>query len=256
MDNSIFYNDVKCIITNEGKSLFAKQSNGVKFAKVGAVLFSDVKGTIKDAYDKGGDEQRFLKNLSLKQLKNYTTLIFSTVSYTMEGSIYVPNDYSAYNKALEDANNLIPIQIAYGNNENINVDDEGLQEITYTKYMSYDLLLKTNSLPINSLSDMNFDGFAILGLPFKSLSSDTSTNINIEQDFATIAIVYFPNEKLQVLKNQSKNVAMNVEMHVFLDEPYNLSGLGYIDNKGLVPKNTMRFINGLHLTNDGLHNRG
>ena len=174
----------------------------------------------------------------------------------MEGSIYVPNDYSAYNKALEDANNLIPIQIAYGNNENINVDNEGLQETTYTKYMSYDLLLKTNSLPINSLSDMNFDGFAILGLPFKSLSSDTSTNINIEQDFATIAIVYFPNEKLQILKNQSKNVAMNVEMHVFLDEPYNLSGLGYIDNKGLVPKNTMRFINGLHLTNDGLHNRG
>ena len=49
---------------------------------------------------------------------------------------------------------------------------------------------------------------------------------------------------------------MNVEMHVFLDKPYNLSSLGYIDNKGLVPKNTMRFINGLHLTNDGLHNRG
>ena len=65
MDNSIFYNDVKCIITNEGKSLFAKQSNGFKFAKVGAVLFSDIKGTIKDAYVKGGDEQRFLKIIPL-----------------------------------------------------------------------------------------------------------------------------------------------------------------------------------------------
>lgn len=256
MDNSIFYNDVKCIITNEGKSLFAKQSNGVKFAKVGAVLFSDIRGTIKDAHDRGGDEQRILKNLTLKQLKNYTTLIFSTISYTMEGSIYVPNDYSSYNKALEDANNLIPIQIAYGNKEDISVDDEGLQETTYTKYMSYDLLLKTNSLPINRVSDMNFDGFAILGLPFKSLSSDTYTKINIEQDFATIAIVYFPNEKLQVLKNQSKNVAMNVEMHVFLDEPFNLKNLEYINDEGLEPKNPIRFINGLHLTNDGLHNRG
>jgi len=256
MDNSIFYNDVKCIITNEGKSLFAKQSNGVKFAKVGAVLFSDIRGTIRDCYDRGGDEQRILKNLTLKQLKNYTTLIFSTIPYTMEGSIYVPNDYPAYNRALENANNLIPIQIAYGNKEDISVDEEGLQETTYTKYMSYDLLLKTNSLPINRVSDMNFDGFAILGLPFKSLASDTFTNINIEQDFATIAIVYFPNEKLQVLKNQSKNVAMNVEMHVFLDEPFNLKNLEYINDKGLEPKNPIRFINGLHFTNDGLHNRG
>ena len=32
MDNSIFYNDVKCIITNEGKSLFAKQSIILFFA--------------------------------------------------------------------------------------------------------------------------------------------------------------------------------------------------------------------------------
>ena len=71
MNSSVFYKDVVCVITNEGKSLFVKQSNGIKFAKVGAVLFSDKNKSIKNAYELDGDKHLLLKNISLKQLKNY-----------------------------------------------------------------------------------------------------------------------------------------------------------------------------------------
>lgn len=259
MDNSIFYKSVECIVTNEGKNLFAKQANGVKFSKVGAVLFSDLRGTINDAYNRGqSTNNSFLKNLTLKQLKNYTTLIYKNISYTMEGSVFIPDDTNEYNNALNNPNNLIPIQLAYGNRPNVEVDEDGFEETTYTKYMSYDLVLQTNLLSVTraKMSDMNFDGYAILGLPFKTLSPEHTLNIIQPQDYAIIAIVYFPENKLQVLHNQSSNVAMNVEMHVYMDEPINLTGLKYVNGKGLASKNPIRFINGLHLTNDGLHDKG
>ena len=73
MDNSIFYKSVECIVTNEGKNLFAKQANGVKFSKVGAVLFSDLRGTIKDAYNRGlTTNNSFLKKSTLLQLRGIT----------------------------------------------------------------------------------------------------------------------------------------------------------------------------------------
>ena len=259
MDNSIFYKSVECIVTNEGKNLFAKQANGVKFSKVGAVLFSDLRGTIKDAYIRSQTTNySMLKNLTLKQLKNYTTLIYKNISYTMEGSVFIPDDTNEYSNALNNPNNLIPIQLAYGNRPNVVEDEDGFEETTYTKYMSYDLVLQTNLLSITKakMSDMNFDGYAILGLPFKTLSPEHSLKIIQPQDYAIIAIVYFPENKLQILHNQSSNVAMNVEMHVYMDEPINLTGLKYVNGKGLAPKNPIRFINGLHLTNDGLHDKG
>ena len=62
MDSSVFYKDVVCVITNEGKSLFVKQANGIKFSKVGAVLFSDKNKSIKNAYDLDGEKHLLLKN--------------------------------------------------------------------------------------------------------------------------------------------------------------------------------------------------
>lgn len=80
-----FYQDVICILTNEGKNLFAKQSNGIKFSKVGAVLFSDKNNSIKSAYEIGKNDGHFaLKNITLEQLKNYTTVIYRNISYTLE----------------------------------------------------------------------------------------------------------------------------------------------------------------------------
>ena len=46
MDSNKFYKDNVCIIPSEGRSLFVKQGSGIKFAKVGAVLFSDIKNSI------------------------------------------------------------------------------------------------------------------------------------------------------------------------------------------------------------------
>ena len=43
MRNGVYYNDVECFFTNEGRTTFVKQANGIQFAKIGAVLFSDNK---------------------------------------------------------------------------------------------------------------------------------------------------------------------------------------------------------------------
>jgi len=257
MDNNVFYKDVVCVITNEGKSLFVKQSNGIKFAKVGAVLFSDKNKSIKNAFDLDTDEHLLLKNISLRQLQNYTTLIYRNISYTQEGNVYLPDSVHDYNNALSNPNNLLPIQIAYGNKEEI--IDEETEETQIRKYMSYDLTLRTNSLSINRTTDMNFDGFAIVGLPYKPLDIEQNLPILQPQNYAVFAIVYFPkdNEKLQVLYNQPSVVAMNFEMHVWMDyTPLQLTKLKYITNKDLEPKNPKRFLYGIHLTNDGKHNKG
>lgn len=242
-----FYQDVICILTNEGKNLFAKQSNGIKFSKVGAVLFSDKNNSIKSAYEIGKNDGHFaLKNITLQQLKNYTTIIYRNISYTLEGDIYIPDDYDLYNKALNDYNNLLPIQIAYGTNQN------------KEKYISYDFVLSTDLLTINRVADMNFDGLALVGLPFKQLSQESNIPIIEPQNLCLFAMFYFPKdtEKLQILHNQPKNVALNVEMQVDMGDPIQLEDLEFITNKGLEAKRPKRFLFGIHLTNDGLHNKG
>jgi hypothetical protein len=255
MNSSVFYKDVVCVITNEGKSLFVKQSNGIKFAKVGAVLFSDKNKSIKNAYVLDGDKHLLLKNISLKQLKNYTTLVYKNITYTQEGNVFIPENMTDYNNALSNPENLLPIQLAYGKKE-IGIDED--EEPIYQKFMSYDLVLKTNTLSVQRTSDMNFDGFAILGLPFKPLDIEQNLPIIVDQDYCTLALVYFPKdtEKLQVLYNQPSTVAMNYEIHVMMDNPILLDGLSYTTTKGLEPKNPKRFLYGIHLTNDGLHNKG
>ena len=69
MINSGYYKNVKCYFTNEGRTTFAKQSNGIKFSKVGAVLFSDTNNTLLNAIKDNNSPA--LNNISLKQLNNY-----------------------------------------------------------------------------------------------------------------------------------------------------------------------------------------
>lgn len=244
---SRFYQDVICILTNEGKNLFTKQSNGIKFSKVGAVLFSDKNKSIKSAYEIGKDNGNYaLKNLTLEQLKNYTTLIYRNISYSLEGDVYIPEDFDLYNEALDNYNNLLPIQLAYGTNK----DNE--------KYISYDFVLSTNLLTINRVSDMNFDGLALVGLPYKQLAQEDKIPIIESQELCLFALIYFPKdtEKLQILHNQAKDVAFNVEMQIDMGDPIQIDKLEFITNKGLQPKRPERFLFGIHLTNDGLHNKG
>lgn len=250
--NSSYYKNNVCIIPAEGRTLIAKQANGIKFAAVGAVLFSDVKNSIKSAYMSGGEKQTILNNITLEQLQNYTTLVFKQVPYKMEGGLITPTNFDWYKNALESSSNLFPVQLAYGTETK---QIEG-QDVT-KKFLSYDFVLDPASVNIERIGDLNFDGFAILGLPYKPIASEVFSYIAKPQKFSILAFVYFPqdDQKFQILYTQPKNVAMNYEIHFYV-EPHELKGLSYITNKGLEPKNPQRFLFGLHKTNDGKHNRG
>ena len=245
MVDRAFYNNDVCLIPAEGRNLIVKQANGIKYSAVGAVLFSDVKNSIKSAYESDKENLSILKNITLEQLKNYTTIVYNNLSYTLEGGVIIPDNYNQYNNALNDKNHLFNVQIAYDSDSN----DE--------KYISYDFVLDPASVSVKRVGDLNFDGFAILGLPYKPIKTEESLPILTPQNYAILAFVYFPleDQKFQILNNQPKNVAMNYEVHVYSDF-VNVSGLSYITHKGLEPKNPQRFLFGLHMTNDGKHNRG
>ena len=253
MENSIFYKNVKCVFTNEGKSIFAQQPEGIKFSKVGAILFSDTYKAIQNEYVTDNN-LKILENFELRHMEKYTTLIYQNVNYTFNGSVYTPDNVDEYNNAYTDVDKLLPIQIAYGNDEILNEDEE----ITFDKYISYDLILKYNSLSINTTSNMNFDGFIIVGIPHKTTVEDTNKGLYKDQKFASLAIFYFPgeNEKLEIVHTQSPYVAMNIELHVHMNDPIKLEDLKYVNYEEIELKKPLRFINGLHMVNDGLHDRG
>ena len=189
-----------------------------------------------------------LNNISLKQLNNYTQLIFNQVKYTyLSGSFSAENQdtvNSLVNKC--DYNYLLPVDISYSSDK----DPE----------ISYDFTLKTNSLNIDKASsdDLNFDGFALLGIPYKSIPADN--NGLVEQQAPTIlAFIYFEdeNQKLQILNNQPDVAAMTVELHITLGEPINLGSIEeYVDtNDNPVDDNIQtRNLVGLRQVNDGLTN--
>ena len=246
MINSGYYKNVKCYFTNEGRTTFAKQSNGIKFSKVGAVLISDTNHTLLNAIKDNNSPA--LNNISLKQLNNYTQLIFNQVKYT-----YLSGSFSAENQDTVNAlvnkcdyNYLLPVDISYTRGEKPEI--------------SYDFTLKTNSLNIDKASsdDLNFDGFALLGIPYKSIPADN--NGLVEQQAPTIlAFIYFEDEdqKLQILNNQPDVAAMTVELHITLGEPINLGAIEeYVDtNDNPVDDNIQtRNLVGLRQVNDGLTN--
>lgn len=253
MGNSIFYKNVKCVFTNEGKSIFAQQPEGVKFSKVGAILFSDTYKAIQNEYVTDNN-LKILENFELRHMKKYTTLIYQKVDYSYNGSIFTPKNIDKYDSAYADVDKVLPIQIAYGNDEILNED----QEITYDKYISYDLILRTNSLSVDTMANMKFDGFILVGLPHKTTTEDSNEALYKDQNFASLAIFYFPgeNEKLEIVYGQLKEVAMNVELHIHMNDAIRLEDLKYVNYEEIELKKPLRFINGLHMVNDGLHDRG
>ena len=258
--NSTFYQNIKCIVTNEGKALFAQQSSGPKLSKIGAVLFSDRNGIIKNEYLKDQD-LKVLERVSFQHMIKYTTIIYPKVSYTMYGNIYTPDNTEEYKNAYKNLNNILPVKIAYGNDEVLN--EEG--EITFDKYMSYDLIVKPGTFNISTGTTASFDGIILLGLTHKPLKNDYDVNNYLyrknllkEQYFSTIAILYFPkdDEKIQVCVDQPSEVTFNVETHIHMQDPILLDGLKYVDSEEVELPKPVRFINGLHIVNNGLHDRG
>ena len=247
MINSGFYRNVNWYFTNEGRTTLAKQSSGIKFSKVGAVLFSDKNHALINAIK--DNNTSVLNNITLKQLNTYTQLIFQNIKYTFEGGSYSSDQQDVINNTVNkcDLSKLLPIDISYERNAE-------------QTYFSYDLTLKTDSLDIDKATsdDMNFDGFALLGIPFKStLQDDTAL---VEQQAPTILVyIYFEdeNEKLQILNNQPDVAAMTVALHITLENEIYLDAIdSYVHTNGNVVEDNIvqRNLVGLRQVNDGLTN--
>jgi hypothetical protein len=183
-----------------------------------------------------------LEKVTLKHMIKYTTIIYPNISYSMYGNLYTPDDLEKYNNAYKNIENILPVHIAYSNDEIL--DEEG--EITYDKYMSYDLTIKNGSFNIASGYTMNFDGIILLGLPHKPLKKDWIVNHNLygknllkEQYFSTIAIIYFPkdDEKIQICVDQPDVVSFNIETHIHMQDPIMLENIKCVNyNKVELPK--------------------
>jgi hypothetical protein len=248
MVNGGFYRNVNCYFTNEGRTTFAKQNNGIKFSKLGAVVFSDKNNALINAIK--AEDLIAINNITLKQLNEYTQLIFGNIKYEYIGdNTYTPSKTDDVNKSINNAKNYLPIEISYERKS-----DED--------YISYDFTLKTDTLNIEKTDydDLNFDGFALLGIPYKQNSDDFNDNFIEEQTPTVLAIIYFEDdtEKLQILHNQSDVAAMTVELHISLEDEIYLGAIKeYVDTMGNPVENniaTRNFV-GLRQVNDGQNNR-
>jgi hypothetical protein len=246
---NVYYKDVECFFTNEGRTTFVKQTNGIKFSKIGAVLISDKNKSLLNALT--DNKETVLNNLTFKQLEKITQLIFTNIGYSYDSGTYTPIDYKAYNKTIISHINLLDVGVTY----------EGKEE---TNSFSYNISLKTNSLNIdnNSSEDLNFDGIALIGLPYKQELLDTTSNILEEQTNTVLAIVYFKNdnEKLQILYNQPATVEFNTIINIKINEQIDLSpfDVNYVDslNRPIEDTNVnLRNVLGLTKTNDAQTNR-
>lgn len=237
------YNDVEYIFTEEGKSGVIKQNNGYKFSVIGAVLFSDKDGWVQARYLRNSDTKaNYLDTVTWEKLQEKTQIIFTKIPYEYNGFIYTPNE-ELYNTALQNPlNYLLQVKLAYSNI--VTEDSEG--GVVKTKYVSYDTMVRTDTLQLinNQNVDFLFDGIAVLAVPYKTEKSDLYHPLINKQDIFILNIEYFPTEKIKVLHNQSRKLVFNTEIHIFLEKDLQVK-----NGEELKPYNA-----GIHLVNDGSSN--
>lgn len=214
------YNTALCEFTDEGKSGLVKQSTGLMFSVVGAVLFSDYKNKIN--IEK-------LNEVTWKYLQENTQIIFPKVTYNYEGGFYIPDEIKFKDAIKNPLNYLIPVKNSY-----------------HKFKMTYDVLVRPNTINIINTqnTDLLFDGVAILGVPYKQDKTDLDHPLIDEQSIFVLAVEYFPDEKIKILKNQNKKLVFNIELHISLVDDVELE-IEYQNNMNA----------GLHKVNNGSTNK-
>lgn len=225
MNNEVLYKDSIFEFTYEGRHTAIKQNTGYKTCIVGAVLFSDKDGAIKQNKEK-------LKAFSWELLKYHAQIIFKNVSYTYMDSMYIPDEAQYKNALLNEYSYLLPVNISYSKDQ----------------YISYDVIIDTKTFNIaNPLNvDMPFDGIAFLALPYKNEITDYSFNSLDKQNLTLSIIEYFDEDKIWILHNQNDKLVFNTEFHFHFDDIEPLY-------RNDVYKNDME--NGLHFVNNGSSNK-
>lgn len=259
MGNSSVYNKVEYVFTDEGKEGIFKQNNGMKYSVVGAVLFSDKYNWVKSKYIRKHvkivdskeviTDKSYLNTITWKTLQANTQVIFKNVQYEYKSGCYVPDEEQYNNASKNVISNLIQVQEAFSTTKNIK--DEPVH------YVSYDVIIKKNTLSLLNLEniDYEFDGLALIGVPYKNDIVDLNNPIIDSQDFFILSIAYFPDEKLKVLHNQNKKLAFNIELHLYLNEDENFELVKWNEETQEYEDEVKDLYNCLHFVNDGTSNK-
>jgi len=260
MGNSV-YNKVEYVFTDEGKECIFKQNNGMKYSIVGAVLFSDKYNWVRSKYSKKhvkvvGDEtivtdKNYLHTITWKTLQENTQVIFKNVQYEYRGGYYVPDETQYTNASNNVLSHLIQVQEAFSTTKNM--DGAPIH------YVSYDVIIKKNTLNLLNLEniDFEFDGLALIGVPYKNDITDLYHPLIDYQDYSIVAISYFPDEKIKVLHNQNKKLAFNVELHLYLNDDKGIELVKWDEEtqKYVPDEEAKDLYHCLHFVNDGTSNK-
>jgi len=260
MGNSV-YNKVEYVFTDEGKECIFKQNNGMKYSIVGAVLFSDKYNWVRSKYSKKhvkvvGDEtivtdKNYLHTITWKTLQANTQVIFKNVQYEYRGGYYVPDETQYTNASNNVLSHLIQVQEAFSTTKNM--DGAPIH------YVSYDVIIKKNTLNLLNLEniDFEFDGLALIGVPYKNDITDLYHPLIDYQDYSIVAISYFPDEKIKVLHNQNKKLAFNVELHLYLNDDKGIELVKWDEEtqKYVPDEEAKDLYHCLHFVNDGTSNK-
>lgn len=205
------------VVTEEGKTVVAKQRSGVMPAILGFALVRDNKGWLKkyvrsanpaeDFSPKGAYEP--LKKLTFADILKNCTVIFRGVSYDYDSNQFRPNA-TAYDAAAKNpTSRLFPVYYSYNRWKPENDDDE--EKMTQT-YISYDAYIQPGMLSVTNVTDdMTFDAIIYFASPFKP--EKQNLNNGDPQLPSMFAINYFDDDKLMIVKNQNSRLVMNVEIH-------------------------------------------
>lgn len=265
MGNNSVYNKVEYVFTDEGKEGIFKQNNGMKYSVVGAILFSDKYNWVKSKYNRkyikivNGEEvntdKSYLNTITWKTLQANTQVIFKNVQYEYMGGCYVPNEEQYNNASKNVISNLIQVQEAFSSTKGEN--EKG--EIETLHYVSYDIIINKNTLNLLNLEniDYEFDGLALIGVPYKNDIVDLNNPIIDSQDFFILSIAYFPDEKIKVLHNQNNKLAFNIELHLHLNEDKGVVLVKYDEEtqEYIEDEESKKLYHCLHFVNDGTSNK-
>lgn len=267
MGNSSVYSKVEYVFTDEGKEGIFKQNNGMKYSVVGAVLFSDKYNWVRSKYirkhvidEKVQEEKSYLNTVTWKTLQANTQVIFKNVQYEYRGGFYVPNETQYNNATTNVISHLIQVQEAFSTTKGEN--EKGGTETLH--YVSYDVIIKKNTLNLLNLEniDFEFDGLALIGVPYKNDIVDLNNPIIDSQDFFILSLAYFPDEKIKVLHNQNNKLAFNIELHLHLNEDkgivfvkYDEETQEYVELTDEESKENKKLYHCLHFVNDGTSNK-
>lgn len=237
----------ECVITRLGQANIFKQGNGFKYAIMGYAL---VKDPTKWIYNKCTDDDinfdfNALRDLTWQDLKDNCRIVFNGVSYSYDNDLHRP-DVTQYEAAKKNPGNyLFPVNLSHNYDENANEE-----EIDNT-YASYDVILDPKLINVSGVTgDQTFDAVIYFARPYMNEEQDDDLDILDPQTPIVFAIEYFATDKLMILKDQEKNLVMNVKLHVsyrsmevksiqkFMPENYNESGM----------------LQGLHIYNDASTN--